>query len=181
MLEGKRVILRPIKKEDIELHLKWFNDQEVTQNLLFIFPLTREKEEKWITETNLSENSVVFAIEVRGENRKPNFPIGNCGIHSINWVDRDAKIGIAIGEKNYQGMGYGTEAISLLINYAFENLNLNRISSSVISFNEKSLKLHKKLGFRREGIKKKARFKKGRYHDEILFGLLKSKWEKKNK
>ncbi len=178
MIRGEKVILRPIEREDVEIFLKWFNDPEITQYLLFGLPITREKEEKWIEETNLSEDSVVFVVESIGDFGQLNFAVGNCGLHSINWVDRSATIGIAIGEKDCQRKGYGFEALNLLIKYAFETLNLNRISSSVVKFNEASLKLHQKLGFVVDGIRRKAKFRNGDYHDEIILGLLREDWRK---
>ncbi len=179
MLEGKRVILRPIDKKDVELFLKWFNDPEVTQYLLFYLPMTRKAEEKWIEDNNLSNSNFIFLIEIKGDKGRPNIPIGNCGLHQISWKDRHATFGIAIGEKDYWNNGYGSETSALLLKYGFEVLNLHRISSSVFEFNKRSLKAHQKVGFQIEGRRRKVFFKRNRYCDEIILGLLKSEWSKR--
>lgn len=175
MLKGKKVLLRPIKRSDLSFTLKWFNDSEVLQYLSSYLPMTEMSEEKWIEElgTTRKEKDVVFVIETKKAKR----PIGNCGFHNINHKDQDAIFGIVIGEKNYWRRGYGTEAARLIIDYGFRQLNLNRISSCVLSFNERSIKLHKKLGFQEEGRRRKARFKNGQFGDEILFGLLREEWQ----
>jgi RimJ/RimL family protein N-acetyltransferase len=176
MLKGKSVILRPVKRSDISYFLKWFNDQEVIQYLCLYLPMTEMAEEKYIEElgTTRAKSDVRFVIEViEGASTKP---IGNCGLHEINAKDHSANFGIVIGEKDYWNKGYGTEATRLVINYGFQELNLHRISSAAFDFNERSIKLHKKVGFREEGRLREAMFKNGQYHDEVQFGILREEW-----
>lgn len=176
-LRGNKVNLRAVEKKDIPLFLRWYNDQEVIQYLQFYLPLTETAEEKWVEMISNSEKEIVFVIEaVVSENET--MPIGTCGLHEISWKDRCATIGIAIGEKEFWNNGYGTEAIKLLISYAFEQLNLRRVSSCVYDFNEKSLGIHRKFGIKEEGRRREAIFKNNRYADVIEFGLLKKEWEK---
>ncbi len=176
MLKGKGVLLRPFKRLDISYFLKWFNDPEVVQYLDMYLPMTEMSEEKFIEELGTARvrNDVLFVIEViEGDSTKP---IGNCGLHQINPKDHDAVFGIIIGEKDYWSKGYGVEAARLLINYGFQQLNLHRISSAAVAFNERSIKLHKKLGFEEEGRLRQAMFKNGQYHDRLEFGLLREEW-----
>jgi len=177
MLRGKSVLLRPVKRSDISHFLKWFNDPEVIQYLDMYLPMTEMAEEKFIEElaTTRARSDVILVIEaIEGASTKP---IGNCGLHGINSKDNHATFGIVIGEKDYWNKGYGTEAARLLINYGFQQLNLHRISSSVVTFNERSIKFHKKLGFQEEGRRRQATFKNGQYHDHVQFGLLKEEWK----
>jgi RimJ/RimL family protein N-acetyltransferase len=176
MLKGKSVLLRPVKKSDIAYFLKWFNDPEVIQYLGMYLPMTEMSEEKFIEElgTTRATSDALFVIEViEGASTKP---IGNCGLHRINSKDHNATFGIVIGEKDYWSKSYGTEATRLLINYGFQQLNLHRISSSAVAFNERSIKLHKKVGFREEGRLRQAMFKNGQYHDLVQFGILREEW-----
>jgi len=179
MLKGKKVFLRPVKKSDLSVFLKWFNDLEVIQYLGSIRPITEIEEERWIEElgTIRKESDIVFVIEAVNSKK----PIGTCGFHHIDYKNQNADFGIAIGEKRYWNKGYGTEAAELMINYGFTQLNLNRISSAVFDFNERSIKLHKKVGFQEEGRWRKYVFKNGRFHDSILFGLLREEWKERRK
>ena len=176
MLKGKSVLLRPFKRSDISYFLNWFNDPEVVQYLDMYLPMTEMSEEKFIEElgTTRARSDVLFVIEVvEGDSTKP---IGNCGLHQITPKDHDAIFGIIIGEKDYWSKGYGVEAARLLINYGFQQLNLHRISSAAVAFNERSIKLHKKLGFVEEGRLRRAMFKNGQYHDRLEFGILREEW-----
>jgi RimJ/RimL family protein N-acetyltransferase len=139
-------------------------------------PMTEMAEEKYIEElgTTRARSDAPFIIEVtEGGSTKP---IGSCGLHGIDSKDHNATFGIAIGEKDYWSKGYGTEAARLLINYGFQQLNLHRISSSAVAFNERSIRLHKKVGFREEGRLRQAMFKNGQYHDRVEFGILRQEW-----
>jgi RimJ/RimL family protein N-acetyltransferase len=176
MLKGKSVLLRPVKRSDISYFLKWFSDPEVIQYLEWYLPMTEMSEEKFIEElgTTRARSDVILVIEaIEGDSAKP---IGNCGLHQINAKDRNAVFGIVIGEKDYWSKGYGLEAARLLINYGFQQLNLHRIASGAFAFNDRSIKLHKKLGFWEEGRLRQAFFKNGQYHDHVQFGILREEW-----
>lgn len=175
MLEGKNVLLRPIKKSDASFFLKWINDPKITENLLVYLPVNEISEEKWIENVCQSKNDAIFVIEEKLENGESR-PIGNCGIHQIDWKDSHGTFGIFIGEKDLHGKGYGTQALTLLLDYVFLQLNLNRVNSSVLAFNEKSLGLHKKVGFAVEGRARKKIYKNGEFHDEVMLGILKEEW-----
>jgi RimJ/RimL family protein N-acetyltransferase len=176
MLKGKNVRLRPIRRSDISYFLKWFNDPEVVQYLEMYLPMTEMSEEKFIEElgTTRARSDLILVIEViEGASTKP---IGNCGLHEIDPKDHRARFGIVIGEKDYWGKGYGTEAARLIIDYGFQQLNLHRISSGAFAFNERSIRLQKKVGFREEGCLRQSFFKNGQYHDLVQFGILGKEW-----
>lgn len=178
MLKGNKVLLRPIKRPDIKFFVKWFNDPEIIQYFSMHLPTTEWDEEKYIEKlSNKKEkNDVLFVIEVADNGRKK--PIGKCGLVNIEYKDRHAIFGIAIGEKNYWGNNHGSEAARLLIDYGFKQLNLHRITSFVYEFNDRSIKMHKKLGFQEEGRCRKEVFKNGQFWDKIIFGLLEKEWSK---
>jgi RimJ/RimL family protein N-acetyltransferase len=177
MLKGKSVLLRPVRRSDLSNFLTWFNDPEVTQYLSFYLPMTEMAEEKWIeergtTRANSDANFVIEALE--GDGSKA---IGSIGLSGINPKDHNAMFGIAIGEKDYWSKGYGTEAARLLVNYGFEQLNLHRINSFAYAFNERSIRMHKTVGFKEEGRQREAVFKNGKYHDHVVFGILREEWK----
>ena len=182
MLELLNLIrLRVILKSDLRYLMKWFNDPEVTQYLRIFFPSMEVFEEKWINDlaTIKRETDVVFMIEVRVGKRW--VPIGTCGLHRINWHERDADLGMAIGEKKFWSNGYGTQAAKLLVDYAFLQLNMHRVSSSAYGFNTRSIKMQERVGMKREGVVRKAIYCNGKYHDRVLSGILREEWEEMRK
>jgi RimJ/RimL family protein N-acetyltransferase len=174
-LRGDRIVLRPLEREHLARCVKWFNDPEVTQYLGMYLPMTEMAEEKWIEDTATDRTRVNFVIEaIEGEFSKP---IGSTGLENINTKDHSATFGIAIGDKDYWSKGYGTEAARLLVNYGFEQLNLHRVNSFVIGFNDRSLNLHKSLGFTEEGRMRQAVYRNGKYYDHVVAGILREEWK----
>lgn len=171
-LKGKRVALRPILKQDVPQLLLWMNDQEVTQYLSAYLPMLEADEEEWFA--NLSkrkQTDLIFAIVVNDGTC-----IGTMGLHQISWKDRVATTGAFIGDKAYWGKGYGTEAKMLLLDYAFNTLNLRKICASVLAFNKRSYAYQLKCGYKEEGRKLRQRYRKGKYWDEIFMAVFKRDW-----
>jgi len=171
-MRSKRLYLRPPTKQDIPAFLRWINDSEVTQFLQAYYPIFEADELEWLDKLQKSKENIVFVI-VDAKTKKP---IGTMGIHRINWKDRIATTGALIGEKNYWGKGYGSEAKMLLLSYAFNTLNLRKICSAVISFNERSKAYSLKCGYKVEGVLKQHIFKNGRYWDEIQLAIFRKDW-----
>lgn len=121
-----------------------------------------------------SHTDIVFGICIKNEDTT--LLVGTCGLHHINWVNRCATIGIAIGINAYREKRIGTHAFELLVHYAFESMNLHRISSNALANNARSIALHKHIGFVQEGTRQKIHFKNGTYIDEVIFGLLREQW-----
>lgn len=176
MLKGEKVLLRPVKRTDISLFLKWVNDPEVTQYLDMYLPITEMGEEKWIEDVATARAASDVSLVIEAMKNGTSQPIGSLGLHRINPKDRVATFGIMIGEKDYWSQGFGTDAALMAIKYGFEQMNLHRINSSVFSFNERSYRMHKKVGFQEEGRRRKATFKNGQYWDIIEFGYLRDEW-----
>lgn len=131
ILKGEKIILRPIELSDIDQLLN-INDIDVRQTLLSVFPLNRVREEEWVRSLYSSERKdVVFGIVPLNQETL----IGTTGLHTIDWVNRLAGFGIAITDKRFWNMGFGTEATKLILKYAFEYLNLNRVALSVYEYN----------------------------------------------
>ena len=174
MIYGGRVRLRAIEREDIPRFLRWFNDPEVRKYLTMYRPLSRAEEERWVESLPSRREEIVLAIEVREGERWVH--IGNIGLHRIDWKNRTATLGIVIGERKYWGRGYGTEAVRTMVRYAFEELGLNRVELETFSFNARAIRCYEKAGFRREGIRRRALYRDGKFHDVILMGILKEEF-----
>ncbi|WP_352420804.1 GNAT family protein [Proteiniborus sp.] len=170
MLVGKKVKLRGLKIEDVELAYQYMTESEVLLNLSpgIPYPMTLERERKWFESQIEMEDTYNFSIE----DIKTGLYIGGCGINKIDWKNRVATVGIYIGDGDFRGKGYGTEAMSLLIKFIFDQMNINRIQLFVFSFNERAIKSYKKNGFTVEGRLKQSIFRNGKYHDEIIMSIL---------
>ncbi len=166
-LKGKRVVLRPLVKEDVSLLLLWINDPDVTQFLSIYLPMMEANENEWFNNLHKEIQNLVLMIVVDEK------PIGTMGIHNIDWKNRTANTGALIGEKDYWGKGYGTEAKMLMLNYAFNVLNLRKICSTVLAFNKRSHSYLLKCGYVEEGSRSKQYYINGQYWDEILMAVFK--------
>lgn len=177
-LEGKKVGLRSLREEDAEFFAKHLNDQAVLMFLSLYRPISLTGEKEWIHGLDKKETDVVLAIQPLKSGPSDQI-IGSVGLHHINFKDRHATFGIVIADRSFQSKGLGPEAARLMIGYGFNQLNLNRVNSSAIDFNERSLKMHRRLGFTEEGRARQKFFRNGGYHDEVIFGLLRAEWAEK--
>lgn len=174
---SKRVILRPLIETDAPLLALWVNDPQVSVYVRAYLPVTVKEEVEWILSlSKRPENDIVVMIVVDGK------PIGTMGIHGINHRHGTATTGALIGEKDYWGKGYGAEAKMLLLEYAFNTLNLRKVYSHVHEFNERSVNYSLKCGYEIEGRLKSHHYSQGKYWDQIQLAVFKDKflplWEK---
>jgi len=168
------VVLRPLnKKTDLELCVRGINDQDVNRFLRAYLPVSETAEERWFDSLEGRTNDVILAIETPDGRY-----IGNLGIAGIDWKNRTGLFGITLLDKSSWSRGYGTDAAMAMFEYAFHRLNLRRINSSVMAYNERSRRLHQALGMVREGTRRQENFIDGEYHDELLFGVFREEWEK---
>jgi RimJ/RimL family protein N-acetyltransferase len=103
--------------------------------------------------------------------------IGFVGLGGLAWNHGEAWVGIGLGERNDWDKGYGTEAMRLLLRYAFTELNLRRVSLGVFEYNPRAVRSYEKAGFRVEGRQRKELNREGRRWDTILMGILREEWE----
>lgn len=78
----------------------------------------------------------------------------------------------------FKGMGYGTEAVKIMLNYYFNELRYNKVNVYIYDYNEPSIKFHEKLGFIKEGRLRQMAYSNGKYHDIIFYGMLKDEFDK---
>ncbi len=167
---GDKLYLRGLKRSDLEGgYFAWLDDREVTQYMdSGIFPNAMEKMEEFYRSTVLSHDNAIFAIV----DKKTDKHIGNIKLGPINWISRFAPLGIMIGNKEFWGKGYGTEAIGLVVDYAFNRLNLHKVIAGVILINYGSVKAFQKSGFETEGTFKSQFFHNGAYYDSLYLGIV---------
>jgi RimJ/RimL family protein N-acetyltransferase len=83
---------------------------------------------------------------------------------------------MGFGDRQNWGKGYGTEAMRLALNFAFNELNLHRVQLSVFDYNERAIALYEKMGFVREGVYREYLQRDGKRYDMYLYGLLRREW-----
>lgn len=169
-LMGERLYLRVLHESDItEENISWLNDPQATQFLEMTgaFPATNDSMKQWLDKFQDTTSELAFAIVDKETARH----IGNITLSNINWVHRTAILPILIGSKDFWGKGYGTEAESLLIDYAFNRLGLRKMHHTPIASNIGSIRMAEKLGFQLEGIMREDVFLEGEWHDQLRMGL----------
>ena len=100
--------------------------------------------------------------------------IGWCGFHTWYTDHNRAEIGYGLFDDNYKGQGIMSEVIALIVNYGFRNMGLERIEAFVDTNNTPSIKLLRRMNFKKEGLLKHHYFHNNRMEDSIVFALLKS-------
>ncbi len=176
-LIGSTIYLRPLEKADAAILAPWFNDAEVTRFLLTARPLTVAAEEAFIAGLNGDPMEMILGVVVRETDQL----IGTTALHKTDVRNRHTMFGIVLGDKTAWGKGYGTEVTRLMVRYAFETLNLNRVSLHVFENNPRGVRAYEKAGFRVEGRLRQDCFREGRYWDTIVMGVLREEWEKQGR
>jgi RimJ/RimL family protein N-acetyltransferase len=166
-LIGSKVYLSPIDKNDYLKYTQWVNDMEVGLGMLFAFKQIDEESEKNALE-RLTKSEFNFAIIDIEKDQV----IGNIGFPHIDYINHSGEAGIFIGDKNYWGSGYGTEALSLLLDFGFNILNLNSIHLKVYSYNNQAMKCYHKVGFKEAGRLREAKIIGGCKYDEVFMDIL---------
>jgi RimJ/RimL family protein N-acetyltransferase len=155
---------------DYEVYHSWQNDMDVmysTSQELDVY--TIEETEKYMATIASQPNAKGYIIQ----DKKTNQLVGIISLVNIDNKNRSAECIIDIGAKEMWGKGIGTEALTLILDFAFNELNFHRISLQVFSFNERAIKLYEKMGFTNEGRIRQALYRSGNWHDIIIMGILK--------
>lgn len=175
-LVGDRLYLSPkgTSDEEIEKFTEWMNDFQITDYVgrsSQVFTLEIEKE--WLERASKDNKNVLFNIVELNTNKL----IGTIGLENINSVQRAAELGIFIGDSEFRGSGYGTEAIKLLLEYGFKYLNLHSIRLSLVAVNERAHKCYLKCGFKDVGFNRDRFFINGKYFDMLHMDILEDEFE----
>ncbi len=176
IIESKRLILRSWKDEDVDDLVEGLNNINVSKWMAGVpFPYTNKDAKSFIEIAKNQDERVKISLAIiLKENNKV---IGGTELRNINKKDGTAGGGIWLNEK-YQKNGYGTEAFSTRIKYAFDVLGLRRIENGYFVNNEKSKRMQEKLGYKNEGIRRKKYLclATNEYVDECITGLLKEEF-----
>jgi len=167
IIEGERVLLTHVEKDDSVIVFKWFNDEETLDSIVGFRPcFTSEDALKW--SSSASDFKTIKWIIRSKDSREP---LGFTGLYNIDFVNRNAESAIVIGEKHFRGKGLAKEALTLVSNFSFDYLNLKIIYALIISSNEASLRLYKSIGFEEQGILCKRILRNANWLDLVYVAL----------
>jgi len=175
VLKGENIKLTSIRKEDIPLMEEWYNDVEFLRyyDMVPAMPRSGVQIEKMVDEHYNSTDKCMFAVRINEADKI----IGVTGFNDIIWSNGTAMFYIGIGDKFYTSKGIGKEVMALMLDFGFNELNFHRIHLSVISYNERAIKLYESFGFIREGTYREFIKRDGKRYDLHLYGLLRTEWE----
>ena len=171
-IRGEKIILRQQREEDEEFFAYWFNQPLIMFQCGFTEPTDKEAELRYITEYHRSDDSVWFTItDIDGS------VIGETGLLRMFPAWHCTDLTIIIPDPEKQNKGYGTEAIRLMLDMAFNEYGMNRVSIGVVGLNTDALEFYKKVGFRQEGIQEQGYYYDGEYSDFIMMRILREEWQ----
>ena len=175
LLRGTKVRLTALSRDDAATISGWFGDVGYLrlQETNLALPKSQAQIAADLEELAKSSNTIVFAIRSVGDGAL----IGTIGFYDIEWANQGAWLGMGIGERDAWDQGYGTEALHLALQYAFDELNLHRITLTVIAYNERAIAMYERAGFRREGVLREFGQRDGGRYDMYLYGLLRPEWQ----
>ncbi|PRX29793.1 RimJ/RimL family protein N-acetyltransferase [Orenia metallireducens] len=171
---GQRIRLREYQSSDFEDIRGWVINPEITGYLsdIFLYP-NSEKDTRDFLNKAMSNEWTGFVIA--------DIEDGDY-IGQIDFVNLDLKngygvLGLVIGDNENLGKGLGSEALDLILDFAFNQLRLNRVELVCWEYNHRAQRSYEKVGFVKEGIRRQKRYRNGKYHDEICYGILKDEWQ----
>jgi len=171
---GKLVRLAPMNLEsDTKLMAGWGRNSEYAR-LLDSDPAilwTPKQIEEWFNKGD--EEMVHFMIQTLAEERT----IGFIDLSGFNWQARHCWVGIGLGEPDSWGKGYGSDAMNVMLGFAFRQLNLNRVNLNVFEYNPRAIRSYEKVGFKLEGREREWMAREGKRWDIVYMGILRREWE----
>ncbi len=174
LFRGKLVRLAAPAEGDAAVLARWSEDADYLRSLDtdFVRPLSAQEYAKILSPEQPDPNRAEFHVRTLEEDRL----IGFVALHSIEWNNQAALLAIGIGEPAYRGKGYGTDALRLVLRYAFDELNLYRVGLNVMANNTRAIGTYEKVGFQREGAVRGAVRRDGVRHDLLVMGMLRDEW-----
>ncbi len=184
LFEGKDIRFGPIDQEkDPEIESKWTHDSDFMR-MMDIAParpmspaMVKKGYEKLEKQIEENKDQYYFTIRAKEDDRL----IGKAIVQWIGWANSNARIQLGIGSVEDRSKGYGTQALGMLLRFAFAELNLFRVSVIVPAYNVAAIALLKKFGFVEEVRRRQSVERDNKRWDMLAFGLLKEDWQSRAK
>lgn len=178
-MQGSGVRLRPLVEEDVPLLTQWLFDPEVLHWLQLSEDPPELRTEEFVRERH-ERMQVDPSTEVWRIDTDEDRPVGQVELVGINPLQRRAEVHLLVGEKDVWGHGYGARAVRRLLERAFEDLSLRRVSTIADGDNVRVIRLFERCGFVREGLLRRHRLRHGEPTDMVVMGLLDEEYRAAN-
>jgi RimJ/RimL family protein N-acetyltransferase len=167
---GSRVRLVPLAERHLDTTFQWVNDPAMMRLLGRAARVEFDEHRRWFDQMKQRTDCRYFSVETT----EAGLHVGNIWLWDINTTDRKAEVRILFGDEAARGRGYGSEAIRLLTDLAFDTMGLHRLFAYVFSINPRAKRAFEKAGFRSEGMLRQDRRVGDEYVDVYLLGQLAS-------
>lgn len=174
-LRGLRLRLTAVTDADLPALARWRADGAFLR-LLDSDPAVPRSEAQlaeWLRSSQASASGYLFGIRRLDDDAL----LGYIELDGIAWSQRTTWFSIAIGDPQERNRGYGSEALELLLGFAFGELNLHRVQLTVFSYNAAAIRVYEQAGFRHEGTFREFLERDGVRYDMLLYGILRPEWE----
>lgn len=174
IFSGELVRLTPPHADDQEQFALWTHDDDYMR-LLDDDPVRPQSSSSFASFSEATKNDdFYFHLRTLKEGQL----IGFVALFNLKWRNQTAELAIGIGAPEFRARGYGRDALSIILNYAFSELCLHRVSLTVMSYNARAIKAYESVGFQQEGIHRQAIRRGDQRHDLILYGILREEWQR---
>lgn len=168
-LYGEKVMLRAMEPEDMEILRTTINDPEIEHMVGgWSFPVSKLEQMKWYERVVADKTNLRLTIEAL-ETKEV---LGMISLTDIDWKNREANYAVKLKRDAPKKRGYASDSELTLMRFAFEELQLHRLTGEVLEYNIASIAMTEKCGAQREGLKRSAVYKNGQYHNVICYGVL---------
>jgi ribosomal-protein-alanine N-acetyltransferase len=176
VLEGDRVVLRPVRDDDVEGRRRLGTDPEIVRMFGGVpmhhdwQPMDETEAREWIEPLRRDPNPLHWVVEHEGEF------LGTARLHGLDPVDERARYAVGLHDRSLLGEGLGTEVTRLVLSYGFEQVGLHRIDLRVLAYNERAIACYRRCGFVEEGRERDAALIAGERHDDVIMAVLRPDW-----
>jgi RimJ/RimL family protein N-acetyltransferase len=175
LLRGERVWLRPLEERDLPAYLAGINDTEVGGWAGYRMPLSVEQARGWLEHVRgqaRSNEGYFFAVCELGDDRF----IGTVWLKNVSVHDANGELAIFM-DRDHIGSGWGTDAATVLLTFAFRNVGMERVYLVAYAGNKRAIRSYEKLGFKHEGLMRRSWRGPRGLEDSVLMAILREEWE----
>ncbi len=169
IIHGDKVVLRAVEESDNAMLLSLINDPD-TEMMLggSSWPVSEAEQLKWFEHQERSRDVLRCIVALQEDGKA----IGTIILSDIDQKNATGHIHIKMAKDGGRGKGYGTDAVNTMVQYAFEELRLNCIYANILSYNEASIKLFERCGFKKDGVLRQRVYKKGKFIDMLAYSKI---------